>query len=153
MVQKTISDSELLYEAKIQFTEVIEYGVSIEALSSGKMPVPLAGARFDQTFEGNLYGPRLSGRIYGTDYLYVRADGLFQLHLHARVTTEDGVNISLSSEGVSNQVEGEHAAQLRSAVSLFTTSETYNWLNKLQVWATGTFNPVNQEALIKAYAV
>lgn len=153
MNSKLFAEGDLLYEAHIKFTDVVDYGISMEALSTGNLPVPLEGARFDQTFEGSLHGPRLNGRIVGTDYLYVRADGLFQLHLHARVTTKDGTNISLASEGVSNHGEGEKVAQLRSAVSLFTLSETYDWLNKLQVWAAGTFDPIKGEALIKGYAV
>jgi len=151
MEQLDLTACELAYEAEIHFTDIVDYGVSMEALSSGKMAVPLGGARFDQAFEGILHGPKLSGKISGTDYLYVRADGLFQLHLHARVTTEDGANISLSSEGVSIQIEGEKVAQLRSAVSLFTSSDTYSWLNQLQLWAVGTFDPMKGEALIKAY--
>ena len=143
---------ELIYEAEIHFTDVIDYGIGMEAITSGAVAVPLAGARFDQTFEGTLNGPRLSGRISRTDYLYVRADGLFQLHLHARVTTADGINISMSSEGVSIQIEGERLTQLRATVSLFTASETYDWLNRLRLWALGTLDPVMGEALVRAYA-
>ena len=101
---------------------------------------------------GILRGPRLTGTISGIDYLTVRADGLFQLHLHARVTTEDGTDISMSSEGVSMQMEGERLAQLRAAVSLFTASETYAWLNQLRLWAMGTLDPVKGKALIRAFA-
>jgi hypothetical protein len=143
---------ELIYKAEIDFTDVVDYGVSMEALTSGSVTVPLAGARYDQTFEGTLNGPRLSGKISGTDYLYVRADGLFQLHLHARVTTEDGINIAMSSEGVSIQVEAERLTQLRATVSLFTASETCYWLNRLRLWAVGTLDPVMGEALVRAYA-
>ncbi len=82
---------ELLYEAEIHFTKVVEYGVSIESISSGDIGDPLEGARFDQTFHGDLHGPRLNGTISGIDYLYVRADGRFQLHIHAQITTDDGV--------------------------------------------------------------
>jgi hypothetical protein len=150
---QTITTGELVYEADIQFTEMVEYGVSMEAISLGKIPFPLEGARFDQVFEGKLHGPKLIGKISGMDHLYVRADGLFQLHLHARVTTEDGVNISLSSQGVSLQIEGEKTTQLRAAVSLFTSSESYKWLNHLQLWALGTMDPILGEAFIRAYAV
>ena len=143
---------ELIYEAEIHFTDVVDYGVGMDALTSGSVAVPLTGARFDQTFEGTLNGPRLSGRIAGTDYLYVRADGLFQLHLHARVTTEDGIDISMSSEGVSIQVEGERLTRLRATVSLFTVSETYDWLNRLRLWALGTLDPRMGEAVIRAHA-
>ena len=152
MEQHKMTDNELIYEAEIHFTGTVEYGVSMDALSSRQVPVPLAGARFDQTFDGILRGPKLSGKISGTDYLYVRADGLFQLHLHAQVTTDDGSKISMSSEGISIQIPGEKLAQLRATVSLFTASEAYSWLNKLRLWAVGTFDPVKGEALIRAYA-
>ena len=152
MEQPELTDNELIYEAEIHFTGMVEYGVSMDALSSRKVPIPLAGARFDQTFEGILRGPKLSGKISGTDYLQVRADGLFQLHLHAQVTTDDGTEISMSSEGISIQIDGEKVTQLRATVSLFTTSETYSWLNQLRLWAVGTFDPIKGEALIRAYA-
>jgi hypothetical protein len=152
MVQHEMTDNELIYEAEIHFTGTVEYGVSMDALSSRKVPIPLAGARFDQTFEGILRGPKLRGKISGTDYLYVRADGLFQLHLHAQVTADDGTKISMSSEGISIQTEGERVAQLRATVSLITASETHSWLNQLRLWAVGTFDPVRGEALIRAYA-
>ena len=152
MKQLETTDNELIYEAEIHFTGMVEYGVSMDALSSRKVPIPRAGARFDQTFEGILHGPRLKGRISGIDYLYVRADGLFQLHLHAQVTTDDGTEISMSSEGISIQIDGEKLTQLRATVSLFTSSETYSWLNQLRLWAVGTFDPMKGEALIRAYA-
>jgi len=148
----TIKDNELIYEARIQFTGVLDYGLAMEDLTSGQVAIPLAGARFDQTFEGSLGGPRLRGQISGTDYLYVRADGLFQLHLHARVTTDDGAYISMASEGISMQIKGAHETQLRAAVSLFTSSEAYTWLNRLQLWAIGTLDPVRGTALVRAYA-
>ena len=152
MEQHVIEDNKLIYEAEIQFTGIVDFGVSMEALTSGQAAIPLAGARFDQTFEGTLHGPRLRGQISGTDYLYVRADGLFQLHLHAQVTTEDGTKISMSSEGISMQVEGQREPQLRAAVSLFTASESYSWLNRLRLWAVGTLDPVQGTALVRAYA-
>jgi hypothetical protein len=152
VAQSNIINGQLIYSADIHFTGMVDYGVSMEALTLGTAAIPLAGARFDQTFEGRLHGPKLRGTISGTDYLHVRADGLFQLHLHARVITDDGTNVSMSSEGVSLQIEGERLTQLRAAVSLFTASETYNWLNQLRLWAVGTFDPIKGEACIKAYA-
>ena len=150
---EAITAGELIYEADIQFTGMVEFGVSMQALSSRKTAPPLEGARFDQTFQGELHGPKLRGKISGTDYLYVRADGRFQLHLHARITTEDGANIALSSEGVSLQIEGERETQLRAAVSLFPSFEAYTWLNKLQLWVLGSLDPVEGKAILKAYAL
>lgn len=143
---------ELIYRAEIQFIETLDYGVSMEALTGGKAPIPAGGARFDQTFEGVLRGPRLRGTIAGIDYLNVRGDGLFQLHLHARVTTEAGAHIALASEGVSLQVEGERQTQLRASVSLFTAAEAYAWVNKLPLWAVGSLDPATGQASIEAYA-
>ena len=153
MKSLTIPDADLIYEADIRFIQTVEYGIGMEALSSGKVPIPLEGARFDQVFEGQLHGPKLRGKISGTDYLRIRADGLFQLHLHARVTTNDGANIAFSSEGVSLQVDGGKETQLRAAVSLCTTSETYRWVNKLQLWAMGILDPAKGTARVRTYAV
>lgn len=153
MAYQTLVTGELIYEAKIKFTEEIDYGVSMADLTSGKVSIPLAGARFDQTFQGILHGPKVRGEIIGTDYLTVRADGLFQLHLHGRITSEEGENISLASEGVSMQVEDELETQLRSAVKLYTLSESYLWLNRLQLWSIGSLDPSKGEAFIRAYSV
>lgn len=150
--QPSPEGSELIYQAEIHFRGEVEYGVSMAELFGGGSGLLSEGARFDQTFEGQLHGPRLAGSIDGTDYLYVRPDGAFLLHLHARVETEDGANIAMASEGVSLQVEGEDLAQLRTAVSLFTLAEPYRWLNKLQLWAVGTLDPKTGTAFIEAYA-
>jgi len=148
---QTIIAGDLLYEAEIQFTNIVEYGVSMAALSSGEIPIPSEGARFDQSFQGILLGPKLRGRISGIDYLYVRADGRFQLHIHAQIITDDGHNISFSSDGVSIQEEGQEDTQLRATVSLFTSSPAYRWLNKLGVWVLGTLDPIKGEASVRAY--
>jgi hypothetical protein len=149
----TITAGELIYEAEIQFTNIVEYGVSMEALSSGKIAPPLEGARFDQSFQGTINGPKMRGRISGIDHLYVRADGRFQLHIHAQINTDDGHNIAFSSEGVSIQKEGTEETQLKAAVSLFSSSPEYRWLNELQVWAMGSLDPKKGQAFVRAYAV
>ena len=41
------TQGELLYEYTVQFTQVVEYGVSMEALTSGQAAPPPEGARFD----------------------------------------------------------------------------------------------------------
>lgn len=152
MDPQTMMAGDLIYEAEIQFTNIVEYGMSMEFLSSGEVPIPPEGARFDQYFQGTLHGPRLRGRISGIDYLYVRADGRFQLHIHAQIITEDGHNISFFSDGVSIQKEGEEGTHLRATVSLFTSSQAYRWLNKLQVWALGSLDLIKGEAFVRAYS-
>jgi hypothetical protein len=153
MNSQTISAGELIYEAEIQITGLVEYGVSMEALSSGEIAPPPEGARFDQPFNGSIQGPKLSGRISGTDYLYVRADGRFELHIHATIETDDGHNISFSTNGVSHQKGGTQETQLRATVTLFSSSPTYRWVNYLQVWALGSLDTEKGKAVIKAYSV
>ena len=153
MSSQTLPAGEFIYEAEIQITETVEYGVSMQELSLGKIPPPLEGARFDRPFQGVINGPKLKGKITGNDHLYVRADGRFQLHIHAQIITDDGHKISFASDGISIQEEGAHETQLRATVSLFTFSPEYRWLNKLQLWALGKLDPKNGKAYIRAYAV
>ena len=152
MNPQTIPVGELIYEAEIQFTNIVEYGVSMAALSSGKIAFPAEGARFDYGFQGDIRGAKLNGKITGTDYLYVRADGQFQLHIHAQIRTDDGHNISFSSDGLSMQTNGTNETQLRATVSLFTASPAYQWLNKLHIWAIGSLDPGKGQAFVRAYS-
>jgi hypothetical protein len=146
-------DGELIYEAEIQFTEMVEFGVRMEAISRGDVPIPPEGARFDHLFIGELKGPKIHGEISGIDHLYVRADGCFQLHLHGRIVTTEGESISLSSEGISIQSADGGNPQLRATVSLFTSHPGMAWLNKLQLWAVGELDLERDIARIRAYAV
>lgn len=153
MNSQTIPEADLIYEAEIQITETIEYGVNMETLSAGENATPPEGARFDQPFIGSLQGPKLRGKISGIDHLYVRPDGRFKLHIHAQINTDDGHNISFSSSGVSIQKEDPRYTQLRATVSLFSSDPSYRWVNYLQVWAIGTLDLGQGRAKIKAYAV
>jgi hypothetical protein len=58
---------ELIYEYVQQFTQVVEYGASAEAVFSGQTPPPAEGARFDVYFEGPVTG-KLKGTAKGVDY-------------------------------------------------------------------------------------
>ncbi len=152
MKTEPVSLGEMVYEAEIHFTDIVDYGVGIDAISSPSPDLPPAGVRFDYAFEGTLQGPRLRGTIAGTDYLYVRADGRFQLHIHARITTDDGVPISFASEGVTFRREGVEGTQMRASVTLFTNSARYGWLNQLQLWALGTMDIEKGQVRVQAYA-
>src|SRR5690606_32954230 len=88
--QPVIPVGEFLYEVNLRHTRVTEYGFSMQNLMSGQVALPPEGACFDIAFEGTIQGPRLNGTITGVDFSQVRADGRFQLHLHAEITTHDG---------------------------------------------------------------
>jgi len=152
MEASEITVGELLYEAAAEFTEVVEYGVSLGALLAGKIAVPPAGARFDISFRGSLRGPRLSGAVVGVDYLHMRADGRAQLHIHAKITTEAGHAIAFFADGVALPQEGTSVFQLRENVSFITAAPGYDWLNQLQGWGLGTVDPGTGEVKVKAYA-
>ena len=152
MEASEITVGELLYEAAAEFTEVVEYGVSLGALLAGKIAVPPAGARFDISFRGSLRGPRLSGTVVGVDYLHMRADGRAQLHIHARIATEDGQAIAFFADGVALPQEGTSVFQLRENASFLTASPGYAWLNQLQGWGLGTVDPDKGQVKVKVYA-
>ena len=53
---------EKIYECDFNITGVTDYGVTLDALLSGKEKVPLQGARIDVAFEGDIKG-RLTGKV------------------------------------------------------------------------------------------
>lgn len=83
MIQDTAMKGEKIYEHDLDLTGVTDYGVSMDALLTGKEAIPLQGARFDLAVNGRFIG-RLAGRAHGVDYLRVRADGRMELDLHLR---------------------------------------------------------------------
>jgi hypothetical protein len=120
-----INLGELLYEYTLSITGLTEYGVSLQELASGKIPPPPEGARFDVAFAGEATGSKLSGKVSGIDYLHIRADGRFQLDVHAEITTEDGQKISLKADGVAIPRKDSSISDLRENVTLFSSSKNY----------------------------
>ena len=147
-----IEVGELLYEYTVKLTGITEYGISLESLIAGTAVLPPEGARFDVVFDGESTGPKLKGKVTGVDYLQVRADGRFELHIHAEVTTDDGHKISLHADGVGLPRKGSPIVDLRENVTLFASSTDYAWVNTLQVWGTGTADLAEQVVHIKGYS-
>lgn len=148
----TIEVGELLYEYTVKFTGMTEYGVSLESLMAGEVAPPPEGARFDVAFEGASSGPKLKGKVTGVDYLRIRADGRFQLHIHAAITADDGQKIALHADGVALPRKGSSIADLRENVTLSTSSKDYTWVNALQVWGIGTVDLAEQVVQLKGYS-
>jgi len=142
---------ELLYEFTLKITQVVEYGVSMDALLSGQAPPPGEGVRLDIHFEGTISGAKLNGSVRGVDHLHVRADGRMQLDIHGEITTDDGKKIALYADGVA--MGQPPVLQLRQNATLTTSHPEYSWVNTLQVWALGTGDLVNGEVRVKGYAV
>jgi hypothetical protein len=141
---------EKIYEYDLDFTGVTDYGVSLEAILSGKEKVPPQGARFDVAFEGRAKG-RLSGRVRGVDYLRMRADGRIDLDIRATIETDDGHRLRLSADGVANPRAAAPIADLLENVTLTAAAEDYAWVNTRQVWGVGTVDFSTGKIHIDAY--
>ena len=151
MSDKTELPGELLYEYTSNITGAVEYGVSLQTLTSGQAPPPPEGARVDVYFEGPITGAKIGGSVKGVDYLNVRADGGPELHIHGEITTEDGLKIALAATGVAF---GEPPVlQLRENVTLHSCHPEHSWVNKLQIWAPGTVDLGQGQIRIRGYAV
>jgi hypothetical protein len=148
----TGTPGELIYEYTLQFTRVVEYGVSANAVFSGQMRPPAEGARFDVHFEGPVTGLKVKGTVMGVDYLHIRADGRCQLNIHAEITTEDGKKIAFAADGVGIPEQGSPVIQLRENATLTTNHPEYAWVNTIQVWARGTVDVSKGEIRVKGYA-
>jgi flagellar basal body rod protein FlgG len=149
----TIQMGEPLCECTLKITGLVEYGVNFGELIAQKIPVPSEGARFDIAFAGEVTGSKISGKVSGIDYTYMRADGRFQLDVHAEMTTEDGQKISLKGDGVGIQREGSSISDLRENITLFTSSKDYAWVNTIQVWGVCTVDLATQEIYLAGYSV
>lgn len=142
---------ELLYECTLKITELIEFGTSLEDMTSGKAPMPPQGVRFDAAVTGTVTGDKLKGTVKGIDYLKVRADGRMDIDLRGQITTEDGRNISLTIDGACVPRKGSPVSDLRENVTVFSAHPDYAWLNPLQVWSMGTLDLSTRVINLKAY--
>jgi hypothetical protein len=141
---------EKIYEYDLDVTGVTDYGVSLDAILSGKERVPPQGLRIDIAFAGRASG-RLAGRVRGVDYARMRADGRVDLDIRAIIETADGRRIALSADGVAVLRAAEPIADLSENVRLGTAAENYAWVNTRQIWATGTVNFATGKIHIDAY--
>jgi hypothetical protein len=141
---------EKIYEYDLDVTGLTDYGVSLEAILTGKEKVPPQGARIDVAFAGRAQG-RLAGQVRGVDYLQIRADGRIDLDIRATIETGDGHRIALSADGVGAPRAAEPVADLCENVSLTTAAADYAWVNTRQIWGAGTVNFATGKIHIEAY--
>jgi len=141
---------EKIYEYDLNVTGLTDYGVSLEAILSGKEKVPPQGVRIDIAFEGRA-GGRLAGKVIGVDYARMRADGRVDLDIRGSIETEDGRRIALSASGVAVPRATEPIADLFENVCLGTAAEDYAWVNTRQIWGSGTVNFSTGKIHVDAY--
>ncbi len=141
---------EKIYEYDLDVSGITDYGVSLDAILSGKEKLPPQGVRIDVAFEGRAVG-RLAGRVRGIDYLRLRADGRVDLDIRAIIETDDGYRIALSADGVGVPRAAEPVADLSENISLSTVAKDYAWVNTRQIWGSGTVNFATGKIHIDAY--
>jgi hypothetical protein len=141
---------EKIYEYDLDVTGMTDYGVTLDAILSGKEKIPAQGVRIDVAFAGHARG-RVAGRVRGVDYARMRADGRVDLDIRAVIETDDGHRIALSADGVGVPRAAEPIADLSENVSLSTPAEQYAWVNTRQVWGIGTVNFATGKIHIDAY--
>lgn len=141
-----------LFDETVQLTGIIEYGISWVRLTEGKAALPPEGAHFDISFEGTLAGKNLNGKIRGTDYLEVRADGRFILNIQATIITNDGESIALHEDGILTPSESGKEADLFLNMKFTTHAEKYRWLNKTNVWGIGKVDMGKGKVQVSAFA-
>ena len=81
------------------------------------------GKRFDAFFEGELTGPKLSGKMRGIDYILLRSDGIIELNVRAVIVTDDRINISVQISGYG---QGDELKDTQ--IRMITGHEKYRWL-------------------------
>jgi len=148
----TVPVQDFVYDEIVRGTEEIDFGISTQALLSGAQAIPPEGVRLNGSFEGELTGPRIKGKIVGTDYALIRGDGVMMLNVQAVITTHDGERIALHADGIGTIPPGASTMQLRENVTLHTAAPEYAWVNRQQFWATGHADLVKRETTLKGYA-
>jgi len=144
------NNTELFFEEQIHLTNIREYGISWIEMASGKSQPGPEGTRFDLDFEGAVEGPRVKGKIKGTDYLEVRADGKFMLNIRAFIQTEDGKRIAVHEDGI--LFPGENGkASIQLNLQFTTHHPEYAWINNVQGWALCEVDMHLGEVKVKVY--
>jgi hypothetical protein len=141
---------EKIYEYELNVTGMTDYGVPLDAILSGQVPIPPQGARIDVAFDGRAAG-RLAGRVRGVDYSRVRADGRVDLDIRATFETDDGHRIALSADGVAVPRANEPVADLFENVTLSTACAPCAWVNARQIWGVGTVNLATGKITVAGY--
>ena len=143
---------ELMYELALQFTAIDEFGVSFGGLLSGQETPPPEGARFDAHVTGTAKGKGVDCTVEGTDYLAVRADGKFILHIHGAMTAATGERVSFFIPG-QGFVGDDGFFYLREMIEHHTSHEPFKWMNMMNGFIEGKVNPGTGELAIKVFAV
>ncbi|WP_164157116.1 DUF3237 domain-containing protein [Sandarakinorhabdus rubra] len=141
---------EKIYEYAVDLTSMTEYGLSLADVMAGTAAPPPHGARFDGGFAGQIEG-RVRGSISGTDFSFLRPDGVLELNIHATIDAGNGVLIALWADGIGRFRAGEPIIDLAENVRLTTSHESHLWVNGRQIWATGIVDLAAGKVILQGY--
>jgi len=140
---------EHLYDAKGQVTKTVDFGIDVRV--SSETPVPPQGLRFNIDWYAELTGPKLKGKIVGTNYAYTSADGLSHVDSQGVLTTPEGDRIAVHTTGISVREKNSPLFSQHENISFFTASDRYAWVNSIQAWGNGTVDLATGKFEVKAY--
>lgn len=151
MSSETIEVLEFLYDARVGFTQVSDFGIALADVLARQVAPSPAGMRFDIAFSGEINGPRIAGTIEGVDYLEMRADGRLDLNIHATITTRDAKRIAFAARGMLQPRPDSPLVRLLETATYSTSATEYAWLNQVLAWGVGEVNPAKGEVTVKVY--
>lgn len=95
-------------------------------------------------FEGDLSGDILSGKMSGTNYALVRADGIHEVNLKGIITTDDKANLEVTILGNDDPNHpGLPYKDVYVKIVSDKNNEKYNWLNDAIIVGLGQALPEN----------
>lgn len=151
-MSETMAVQEHLYDAAVQITEMIDFGIDAQSLSSGRTPMPPQGVRFNTSFQGEYTGAKLKGRLIGTGAALVRADNVSMVKSESVLTTLEGDRIAVHADAIyPNPAQGSTVIQWRGNISFHTASSRYSWVNSVMCWETGTIDLATGKMVLKGY--
>ena len=151
-MSETMAVQETIYDANMQMTGMVDFGLDVQTVMAHKAPIPPQGLRVNVAFQGEVKGQKLSGRITGTDYVLFRPDGVVVVDVHGTIDTQDGERVAVRADGILVAQPDSPVGQLRENVSLYSASPRYAWVNRLQGWGTGTSDLSTGKIVMRLFA-
>jgi hypothetical protein len=151
-MSETIAVHEFLYELAAHLGATTDFGIDLDSVTSGRIPIPSQGVRGDTVFVGEVTGQKLKGKLTGIDYWTLRADGVGVVNAYGVLTTLEGERIAYHAAGFFTGEAGSPIYRIREDFSLYTGSSKYLWINTILGWQTGILDMSRETVVMKSYA-
>lgn len=138
----------VLYEAKIKFTDIIGYGIKLaDVLTKGPPP---EGGRFDVYQVGEFKG-KLTGTGKGVTYALIRPDNALVIEERWSVETFDGDRVAIESSGFGLPAKFPGVLAGKMTVHFHSSAPRYSWLNTTIGVAEARSDITKSAAEVKVY--